>query len=102
MEEEKEINNVKKVNKDKEEKIKEAKVKEVKEKNKLPKDKIIIIIFIVLSLIAVVTFIVLDRTGLIKNNKASNEGTNITLKHTATNDNYSEGIYMTDVSDVVE
>lgn len=102
MEEEKEINNVKKVNKDKEEKIKEAKVKEVKEKNKLPKDKIIIIIFIVLSLIAVATFIVLDRTGLIKNNKASNEGTNITLKHTATNDNYSEGIYMTDVSDVVE
>lgn len=102
MEEEKEINNVKKVNKDKEEKIKEVKVKEVKEKNKLPKDKIIIIIFIVLSLIAVVTFIVLDRTGLIKNNKASNEGTNITLKHTATNDNYSEGIYMTDVSDVVE
>lgn len=102
MEEEKEINNVKKVNKDKEEKIKEAKVKEVKEKNKLHKDKIIIIIFIVLSLIAVVTFIVLDRTGLIKNNKASNEGTNITLKHTATNDNYSEGIYMTDVSDVVE
>ncbi len=102
MEEEKEINNVKKVNKDKEEKIKEAKVKEVKEKNKLPKDKIIIIIFIVLSLIAVVTFIVLDRTGLIKNNKASNEGTNITLKHTATNDNYSEGTYMTDVSDVVE
>ena len=97
MEEEKEINNVKKVNKDKEEKV-----KEVKEKNKLPKDKIIIIIFIVLSLIAVVTFIVLDRTGLIKNNKASNEGTNITLKHTATNDNYSEGIYMTDVSDVVE
>lgn len=102
MEEEKEINNVKKVNKDKEEKIKEVKVKEVKEKNKLPKDKIIIIIFIVLSLIAVVTFIVLDRTELIKNNKASNEGTNITLKHTATNDNYSEGIYMTDVSDVVE
>ena len=102
MEEEKEINNVKKVNKDKEEKIKEVKVKEVKEKNKLPKDKIIIIIFIVLSLIVVVTFIVLDRTGLIKNNKASNEGTNITLKHTATNDNYSEGIYMTDVSDVVE
>ena len=102
MEEEKEINNVKKVNKDKEEKIKEAKVKEVKEKNKLPKDKIIIIIFIVLSLIAVATFIVLDRTGLIKNNKASNEGTNITLKHTATNDNYNEGIYMTDVSDVVE
>lgn len=102
MEEEKEINNVKKVNKDKEEKIKEAKVKEVKEKNKLHKDKIIIIIFIVLSLIAVVTFIVLDRTGLIKNNKASNEGTNITLKHTATNDNYSEGIYMTDVSEVVE
>ena len=102
MEEEKEINNVKKVNKDKEEKIKEAKVKEVKEKNKLPKDKIIIIIFIVLSLIAVATFIVLDRTGLIKNNKASNEGTNITLKHTATNDNYSEEIYMTDVSDVVE
>lgn len=102
MEEEKEINNVKKVNKDKKEKIKEAKVKEVKEKNKLPKDKIIIIIFIVLSLIVVVTFIVLDRTGLIKNNKASNEGTNITLKHTATNDNYSEGIYMTDVSDVVE
>lgn len=102
MEEEKEINNVKKVNKDKEEKIKEVKVKEVKEKNKLPKNKIIIIIFIVLSLIAVVTFIVLDRTGLIKNNKASNEGTNITLKHTATNDNYSEGIYMTDVSDVVE
>lgn len=102
MEEEKEINNVKKVNKDKEEKIKEVKVKEETEKNKLPKDKIIIIIFIVLSLIAVVTFIVLDRTGLIKNNKASNEGTNITLKHTATNDNYSEGIYMTDVSDVVE
>lgn len=102
MEEEKEINNVKKVNKDKEEKIKEAKVKEETEKNKLPKDKIIIIIFIVLSLIAVVTFIVLDRTGLIKNNKASNEGTNITLKHTATNDNYNEGIYMTDVSDVVE
>ena len=99
---EEEINNVKRVNKDKEEKIKEVKVKEVKEKNKLPKDKIIIIIFIVLSLIAVVTFIVLDRTGLIKNNKASNEGTNITLKHTATNDNYSEGIYMTDVSDVVE
>lgn len=99
---EEEINNVKRVNKDKEEKIKEVKVKEVKEKNKLPKDKIIIIIFIVLSLIAVVTFIVLDRTGLIKNNKASNGGTNITLKHTATNDNYSEGIYMTDVSEVVE
>lgn len=94
---EEEINNVKRVNKDKEEKI-----KEVKEKNKLPKDKIIIIIFIVLSLIVVVTFIVLDRTGLIKNNKASNGGTNITLKHTATNDNYSEGIYMTDVSEVVE
>lgn len=102
MEEEKEINNVKKVNKDKEEKIKEVKVKEVKEKNKIPKDKIIIIIFIVLSLIAVVTFIVLDRTGLIGGNKDSNEGTNITLKHTATNDNYSEGIYMADVSDVVE
>ena len=99
---EEEINNVKRVNKDKEEKIKEVKVKEVKEKNKLPKDKIIIIIFIVLSLIVVVTFIVLDRTGLIKNNKASNGGTNITLKHTATNDNYSEGIYMTDVSEVVE
>lgn len=99
---EEEINNVKRVNKDKEEKIKEVKVKEVKEKNKLPKDKIIIIIFIVLSLIAVVTFIVLDRTGLIKNNKVSNGGTNITLKHTATNDNYSEGIYMTDVSEVVE
>lgn len=99
---EEEINNVKRVNKDKEEKIKEVKVKEVKEKNKLPKDKIIIIIFIVLSLIAVVTFIVLDRTGLIKNNKASNGGTNITLKHTATNDNYGEGIYMTDVSEVVE
>ena len=65
-------------------------------------EEIIIIIFIVLSLIAVVTFIVLDRTGLIKNNKVSNGGTNITLKHTATNDNYSEGIYMTDVSEVVE
>ena len=92
----------------KEEKEEKEEIKEIKEKKPKKKKKskafigyIIVIVFIVLILVSL--FIAFNNIGLLdlKGNKTSNN--KLKLEYTQTSDvNKSEGVYITDVSEVVE
>ena len=88
--------------------IKEAKIEEIKEENKKEKKNsgaIYIIIIIVLTVLLVILGIsfFLAQSGKLDflSNLTTNKKDNITLKHTKSVTNKSNGIYITDVSDVV-
>ena len=79
----------------KKEKIKEA---SIKEENKSKSIYIIISLFIIIIFVAFI--IALKNTGLINLGSISNKKAE--LNYTTTNNKIKEGIYITDVSEVVE
>ena len=92
----------------KEEKEEKEEIKEIKEKKPKKKKKskafigyIIVIVFIVLILVSL--FIAFNNIGLLNLNGNKSSNNKLKLEYTQTSDvNKSEGVYITDVSEVVE
>ena len=94
----------------KKEDIKEAEVEEIKYNynEQKPKKKgtgiiIFIVVFILIILLMISLLIELNNVGLLKfNNPITTSNKKAELKYTETNTKIKEGVYITDVSDVVE
>ena len=89
------------IKEEKKEEIKDAKVVEDKKKKK--NNGIYFLICIILLMIFVALVIALNNVGLINfDNIKLNPKNDITLNYTTTNNKQKEGVYVTDVSEVVE
>ncbi len=82
----------------KKDQIKETSIKEEKKETKSKSFYIIISIFIIIIFVSFI--IALKNTGLLKLDNISNK--KVELNYTTTNNKVKEGIYITDVSEVVE